>query len=185
MAYILYPSMIVNFYLKNDLLKDYLKSIFFYENGIYHVTRVHDFGRLLSSLISYSDKPILKTKENIQFLLPESPGNRTAKNKFIYIKQEDQLKLIDALNAVFNIDFDRYYLAGRKIGLQQKDIIQAFIVSRKLTALIGNIEVLKKRQYREEIILLEKRKQELLKKAQYRNEAVENSLKEYKQLYIN
>lgn len=179
--------MLVGLAIKKDLYRDYLQHVFKLVDNVYHVSRSTDFGRMVCARISYRDKPMApESTENIcTLLLPASDSNRTASSKFLYIKKEDQLKLADEIEAIFNIDFDRYYLQGRKLGMEQKEIIQAFIVSRGLTKLIGNIDMLKKREYREAVNLLAKHNEALLNKARYRNERIENSLREHKQLYCN
>lgn len=163
--------MIVSIYIKKQLHLDYLNYIFETDAaGNFIVDRRHDFGKLISSVVKYSKFPIKQKRTGeIKFMLPLSRPLANAANYYLYCTIEDQLKINDYLEALFNIDFDRFYLDGKRLKFQQKDIIQSFIISRKLVNLIGDNETLKKRAYRDELKMLKKYNQMLNTKAYERN----------------
>lgn len=171
--------MIVLLKIKKPIFREYIHYLFALEDGSFSVFRKHDFGKMLCSLVSYSNMPIKEevNEETLKFTLPISRATANAQNYHLYYSKEDEAKLNDYLEVIFNIDFDRYYLNGSRMGFMQKDIIHSFIISRKLTGLIGNNEMLKKRQYRSEKKILENRTEQLIKRAYYRNHAISNSIK--------
>ena len=178
--------MIVHLHLKKDLHREYLNYLFEKQNDLFLVTRKHDFGKLICSRVRYINLPLNEEQKsgNTKLVIPNTRATGTAGNHWLYFTKEDQQKLADELEAIFNIDFDRYYLQGRKLDMQQKDIIQSFIINRKLFEMTGDVEMLKKREYRDTVKNLEIRTKSLLKKAQYRNERIEYSLLKFKQQII-
>jgi len=173
--------MLVALQIKKGLYKDYLNFLCEFDKitKVYNVSRDNDFGKLLCSRVKYSALPVKSCKdEHTVFLqLPKSRPLASAKNHYLFYSKEDQAKITDGLEVMFNNDFDRYYLQGMKLRMMQKDIIQSFIISRKLTGLIGDNEMLKKRQYREELEIIKIYTNKLLEKAKYSNSLVLDALK--------
>lgn len=167
--------MTVLFTLRKKMLRDYLHFLFAFEDGSFSVFRTSDFGKLLCSLVKYSNLPVSQDQDEntVMLTLPISRPTANAKNYFLYFTKEDEAKLQDYLEVLFNIDLDRYYLKGLKLGYQQKEVIQTFIITRKLVGMIGDTERLKKRLYRDEQKLLKSASDQLLKKTYYRNHAIE------------
>lgn len=162
--------------IKKPMLREYLHYLFAFEEGSFSVFRKQDFGKLLCSLVQYSNLPIRheETEHTVKLTLPiGSPPTTNARNYYLYYTKEDQAKLVDYLEVLFNIDLDSYYLSGQRQGFQQKEIIQNFIISRKLVGLIGDNETLKKRLYRKSLKDLEKATEVLIKKAYYRNHVIQ------------
>lgn len=161
--------------IKKPMLREYLHYLFAFEEGSFSVFRKIDFGKLLCSMVQYSNLPIRhnENEHTVKFTLPISRPTANAKNYYLFYTKEDQAKLVDYLEVLFNIDLDSYYLSGQRQGFQQKDIIQNFIISRKLVGLIGDNETLKKRLYRKSLKDLENATEVLLKKAYYRNHVIE------------
>lgn len=171
--------MLATLSIKKDLYRDYLNYLFEFSGNIYIVSRHHDFGKLLCSLVKYSNIPVPAEKDakGIIVQLPKSRPLATAANYYLYYTEEDQQKINDNIEVLFNIDFDRYYLEGCKQGMMQKDIIQSFVISRKLISMsIDTNETLKKRQYRDRIEILKKLSEQLNQKAYYRNRLIEKAI---------
>lgn len=162
---------------KKELYRDYLAYLFeLLPDGSYKVSREVDFGKVLCSFVRYSNQKQEAIDGATGLSLPDSDSIRSAKSYHCYFSREDTKRLNDLIDVFFHIDFDRFYLNGRKLGIMQKDIIESFIISRKLTNLLNDNEMLKKRQYREEIQLLQQRCKILTKKAWYRNERIEENM---------
>ena len=170
--------------IKNPIYRAYLKGIFELKNGYLLLTRDHDFGKVIISRVKYSREPIKMIVDHttVVFDLPSGRSLANGEKYYLYICKEDQAKINEQLDAIFNIDFDRYCLEGKKLSMMQKDVIQAFIISRKIISLIGDNETLKKREYRDQLSVMKKYEDQLRKKAYYRNAHIEKSLNEYKQL---
>ncbi|GHB44501.1 hypothetical protein GCM10008106_26970 [Mongoliitalea lutea] len=136
---------------------------------------------MVCSFVRYSDTPVdRETGEDVMtFLLPKTHSLASAPNYHCYIRSEDQIKINDFLKVIFNLDLDRWYIKGMKMGMQQKEVLESFIVSRKLTNLLNDNETLKKRQYREELQLLEERKELLRQRCYYRNQRLEFDPQKY------
>jgi hypothetical protein len=176
----------VSLSIKKPIYLDYLKGIFEKKNGYYQLSRDHDLGKLIISLIQYKKHPTkhLLDHTTIVFILPEGRSLANATKHYLYISKESEAKVNEALDAIFNIDFDRFCIQGRKMQMMQKDIIQAFILKRKICTLIGDNETLKKREYRDQLSLMKKYAEQLYKKAHYRTLCIEKALNEYKQLIV-
>ena len=176
--------MIVTLPLKKELHRNFLGYLFPYVNGCYQISRKQDFGKLICSRVRHSELPV-KNIAGVQLFLPLTRATDNAKNHFLYFSKEDQHKLEDELEVMFNIDFDRYYLNGRKLGYMQKDIIHAYIISRKLITITGDVEMLRKREYRDAVKMIEIRTKSLLKRAQYRNERIEEAMLSLNRLNVS
>ena len=145
-------------------------------DGAVRVTRDTDLGKLICSTVKYSNLPHseeLPLGHLVRFQLPHADSLRLAPGRFLFFDRETQLRLNDLIEVFFNLDFDRFYLQGVKLGMVKKDVIESFIVSRKLSNLLGDNEMLKKRQYREELQLFGERVEQLRQRAYYRNDKIE------------
>lgn len=163
--------------IEKKLLQDFLGFLFPKDvSGYYKVTRKVNVGRLLCSLVEYSYKPV-EQRGDLTLVLPACRSLKSADNRFVYLSAESEAKFVDFLDATFDIDFDRYWIAGLKLGLPQKDIIYAYITSRKLVSLNDDIETLKKRMYRGSTRQMQSVYRQLLNKAQYADRLVHDQLK--------
>lgn len=148
---------------------DYLKYIFEQTaDGSFVVTARNDFGKLVIGHIK--DTPRIHeipTGDYIATLiLPLNEATLNFLNKFIYLTTQAQAQLNMALRAYFTLDFWEY-VQRRKIIKERKDnIIESFIISRKLftTDYFG---LLHKRVYRQELKELATMKAKLLRRAYY------------------
>ena len=168
--------------IKKPLYRDYLNHLFDRQpDGSYRISRESDFGKAICCFISYSDLPVQeeKTELTVTIHLPDTRSLSLAKYHYCYISKENAHRLNDLLDVFFNIDLDRYYLKGMKMGMQQKEILESFIVSRKLTNLLSDNETLKKRQYRDELMTLRERVEILRQRAYYRNQKIEFEPEKY------
>ncbi|WP_375585958.1 hypothetical protein [Cyclobacterium xiamenense] len=160
-----------------DLLREYFRYLFPLDaRGRYLIDRSSDLGKAICSFVRYTHTKPEADPQALRLLLPKSDGLKNAPNYYLYFSREDGLRINDLLEVFFHIDFDRFYLKGRKLGMMQKDIIESFIVSRKLTNLLQDNETLKKREYREGLRLLQVRCRSLCKKAYYRHEKIESGM---------
>jgi hypothetical protein len=174
--------MTIHLSIRKELYRDYFIHLFPTDpSGALQITRDSDLGKLICALVRYSDFPVKDQipEDAIQIKLPATNSLRIAQDRFLFLSREDQLRINDLIEVFFNIDFDRYYLKGLKIGLQQKEIIESFIVTRKLTRLMSDNETLKKRQYRQELDLLKERVEQLRQRAYYRNQKIEFEPEKY------
>ncbi|HWK58122.1 MAG TPA: hypothetical protein VNQ80_12320 [Parapedobacter sp.] len=170
--------MIVLIDIKKPMLREYLHSQFAYESDAFSVFRHNTFGKALCALVSKSDLPVKHepSEKTIRIRLPNTKSIRSHRNHFLYYTTEDQLKLNDLLDSLFDIDFESYYQAGIRLGMMQKDVIHNFIINRKLVSMIGDVETLKKRQYRKQRNDLEKLSNHLLQKIHYRDRLIKSTL---------
>lgn len=158
---------------KDQLLKSYLPQLTKQSEGNIHiVTRENDFGKFLISLVKtrYTKVDFEESAHHITFRLPKCNALDAAESKFVYIPVEDQVKICDRILVEFHTDFDRYYLAGKRIGeYTDKQIIEAFIVERGLSEILADNERLSKRKYRQSMKDLDSMIKRLVRKARYRN----------------
>lgn len=140
-------------HIQDQMHRDYLHSIFTFENGVFKVTRETDLGKFICALVKTTDYPVeqkLNEEKAVYFEMPTTSEMPSLFRKFCHITAEDQRRINDYLISIFNQDFITYYYVGRNLKLKQKDVILNFILSRKLVSRIGEVEQLKKRAYRAE-----------------------------------
>ncbi|MNJ04795.1 hypothetical protein D3C73_1657160 [compost metagenome] len=65
------------------------------------------------------------------------------------------------------------------LKMKQKDVIQTYILSRKLVSKIGDPEQLKKRQYRSEEKQIKQLYERLAKRVRIQNAAIKKVINEY------
>lgn len=134
--------------IKKELIRDFFLYLFDKtEEGVVVISRTVDAGKLIASLVEYSDKPINQSGNTI-VRLPMCDSLQSASNHFMYLSAESENKLNDYLEVSFNLDYDRYWIQGLKLGIAQQEIVYSYIVSRKLGSLNMDTEMLKKRMYR-------------------------------------
>lgn len=170
--------------IKKPIYRDYLKGIFELKNNLHVLSRDHDFGKVIISRIKYSKTPVKVVVDHttVVFDLPAGRSLANAEKYYLYLSKEDEAKINEQLDAIFNIDFDRYCLAGIKLGMMHKDIVQTFILKRKIVSLIGDNETLKKREYRDQLKNMKIYAEQLYKKSYLRNKSIEKELFTYNSL---
>ena len=84
------------------------------------------------------------------------------------------IQLNKALQAVFDLDFMGYYRKGQAAEFAKKDIVEAFVVSRKLVS-ADYVEALNKRAYRRQQRAAASLVKKLLRKSYYIDESIDDS----------
>ena len=155
------------------VLADYLSYLYPKEEDGSLEVRSDIFGKLLLAHLHGSLLPIPgRTEDNIVKLrLPVNALTRHYEKQWVYFNPEDEASLNMALAAVFELDFMGYYRKGESLGLQKKDIVDAFIMSRKLFS-SDCFDALHKRVYRKEQAAYEAIRQRLVRKAYYIDESI-------------
>lgn len=170
--------MTVNISIKDEILRRYLRHLARESEGnIFRVTRDNDFGKYITSLVKTTNTKInqeLDPAITVTIRLPKSNSLASAQNYHLHIPKEDQRKIEDHLRALFNLDVDRYYLEGLRIGdWEQKEIIESFIIDRQMSDLMSDNERIKKRIYRQSLQDLKSLTSKILRGARYRNQEIE------------
>ncbi len=163
--------------LDNEMLTDYIRYLFpATGDGPLKVSSCCEFGELLIAHARTSDRPICRPEGDhvIEIELPMNNATQSLANRFLYYSKADVRRLNMGLKAIFNIDLQSYYLKGLDLQLSKKDIIEAFITSRKLIS-SDNYDTLHKRIYRRELAKQDKLAKALLRKAYYIHESIDIS----------
>jgi len=166
-------------HIRDQMHRDYLHSIFSFEDGAFNVTRDTDFGRFLCSMVRSSDFPVeqkVDPERAIYFRFPRTSKIPSLFTRFNYIHPDDQRKINDNLISVFNNDYTQYYFVGISMKLKQKDVITNFILSRKLISRVGEVEQLKKRTYRAEEKQINKMVKRLARRVQLQNAEIKKAI---------
>ena len=175
--------------IKKDINRDYLKGIFEVgANKNLILSKDHLFGKALVSRIRYTKLPVKESidETTINFELPIVKSLKQADHHFLSILQDDQEKLNDDLEVMFNLDLFTFYNEGLQLKMMKKDIIEAFILSRKICLFTGDPhERIKKRMDRAEHLKLNKYREMLLKRAYYRHNLVHKELERFNSLIYN
>lgn len=160
------------------LLTDYLKYLFPTEKGssCLKVSGACSFGKLLIANITTSGHPVSVPEGDnvIKLHIPKQDCTQDLADKFLYFTKGSVCRLNAALKAVFDMDFHDYYQRGIDKGYQKKDIIDAFIISRKLCS-VDPGDALHKRTYRHEQKKRLSRARYLARKANYIQESLDIS----------
>lgn len=146
------------------------------ETGAYAVSSTTDLGKLLIAYAKVSDMPVTQPPagdnvKTVTLSLPLTDTSQDRRNKWLYYTETDTARLQAVLKAQFNMDFVAYYLRGSVMGHQKKEIIEMFIVSRRLIS-VDPFEALHKRIYRMEQKKMQAVSQKLIRKANYFEESL-------------
>ena len=171
--------MTIELSIESAIYCDYLRYLFPADDRNGSVLKVNGsttFGQLLIASVRESPLPVahLTGDHVVTLRLPKQDATQDLENKFIYYSTADQKRLNLALKAIFSMDFHDYYRRGESTGFAKKDIIEAFIVSRKL-ANADPTEALHKRVYREQAKRCQQLTKYLLRKAYYIEESLDTS----------
>lgn len=164
--------------LQNGSCLDYLGYLFPRdpETGAYSVSSSTDFGKLLIAYAKISDHPVPVPAigdgfSAVTLSLPLTDITQDLQHKWLYYTKTDTARLQAILKSEFNRDFIAYYLRGSVMGYQKKEIIEMFIVSRKLIT-VDPYEALHKRMYRLEQRKMQELSRKLIRKAHYFEESL-------------
>lgn len=136
-------------------------------------------GRLLVAHCRISDRPVASSEGSLTFVLPKGDAVKNLENKWLYYNAGDIVALNMAIAAVFDLDFSGYYRKGECLGIQKKDIVQSYIISRKLFS-ADNFDALHKRAYRKSQAALGSMTERLLRKLYYIDESIDfKALRDY------
>lgn len=167
--------MTVKFNAKNKVLFNYLIYLFPPNpSGTLRVTIKNDFGRLVVALVSRSpdEVPLEKNEFTVNLRLPKNTLTKNAELCYLYFTDQNQARLNLLLDALFNLDLNTYYQKGCKRNIPKRDIIEAFVVSRRLFV-DDFAETLGKRIYREQLHDFRDLITSLYEKARYNNDRIE------------
>lgn len=164
--------------IRKDILRDFLGYIFECDaSGAFLVSHSHPAGKLLCSLVEYTYKPVAPAAGASRLILPSCRSLSTARGRFVYVSKENQEKFNDYLEAIFDLDFNRFYMAGQRLGFRQKDVLYSYINSRRLESAGQDQEMLKKRGYRQSVRDMNARCKKLANRVQYINRQIASDLK--------
>lgn len=182
----------VLFIVANDMLKDYLRYMMAGNNQApddsIKINGATWFGALLIACIKTSPVPVhpaTSGKVAVRLELPSSDSTATLNNKWLHITSSDTKRLNAALSSIFELDLFSYYERAKRLGIQKKDAVSTFIVSRQLISK-DVYEAIHKRIYRKEAAHLDDMQRRLVRKLYYIDESIsdksplENILKDEK-----
>lgn len=165
----------------SPMMADYLAYLFppGTPGGPLKVYARNSIGRLLVAHCKVSEGPVTPEGGNVVELeLPSDIATAPMRDKFLHYDKYSTVALNMAINAFFDIEFKQYYLAGYELGVQKKDIVTAFIVSRGLFS-ADHFDALHKRIYRRSQQTLDKLVKKLINKVDYINSSINiNGLKD-------
>lgn len=165
----------IKFRTKDQLALDYLRYLFNTppEQPI-RLTLANDFGRMAVGLYKFSEKPDDRPDDTMTatLVLPRHQITYAARTRYIYFTDVDIKRLNMILDALFNIDLDTFYLQGIQAGIPKRDIIEAFIISRRLVS-ADYADTLNKRTYRSSLTAIRRKADIILRKARYHFSQIE------------
>lgn len=179
-------------YFRHGYIADYFRYLFGNKGaGVVNVSRRCKLGVFVLGLRRYSDLPLKqKQPKGMDYPttiytadLPEtvdiSASERRSPKKFVYYTCADLQEINEMTELYFDLDFWRYYIHASKLKVAQKDILESFILTRRLVSIEGDNEMLKKREYREELKNLKIHAKILKNKVDYINNGVKIEVEKY------
>lgn len=167
--------MIVKLNIKNRALHNYLGHLFHRDpDGAFRVTMHNEFGRLVVALVRRSpdEIPVKEGEFCASLHLPKNSLTKNAELSYLYFTAQDAARLNVLLDTIFDLDLNAYYQKGCKRRIPKREIIEAFVISRKLVA-DDFAETLSKRIYRKELTYNRELVSSLYDKARYNNDRIE------------
>lgn len=165
----------IQFTPSSELTLDYLCYLFKADPGQpIRLTLSNDFGRMAAGIYKTSEQPVMlpQNRLTVTLILPRHQATRPARARYAYFSQSDTRRLNLILDALLNIDLDTYYLQGIQAGMPKQDIIESFVVSRKIASM-DYTDTLSKRTYRSSLTTLRRKFDLLMRKARYHMSMIE------------
>lgn len=159
----------IKFRAKDKLALDYLRYLF---NApapeSIRISLASDFGRMAVGLFKTSDTPVDRADDalTVTLVFPRHQTTAAAMTRYAYFTEADMKRLNMILDALFNIDLDTYYLQGIQAGMPKRDVIEGFVLSRRLVS-ADYAETLGKRAYRTSLSALRRKADIIHRKARY------------------
>lgn len=167
--------MLIKLKFDSELRLDYFGFLFPRIPGedAYRVSTREPVGALLCARVRESARPVAEPSGELVATLdlPLNPATRNIEDKFIYYSKADTAALMMAVSATFDLDFAGYYRKGEGLGYGRKDIVEAFIISRKLVS-VDYADTLYKRVYRSSQRKMKTLTQRLLRRSYYLDESI-------------
>lgn len=163
----------VEFRASSGMLSDFLSFLYSPEDDGSFAVKSDLFGKLLVSHLRGSIMPVPSVGGEfvVKLRMPVNDVTRHYEKMWAYYTESDMASLNMALAAVFDLDFAGYYRKGESMGYQKKDIVDAYITSRKLFS-ADCFDALHKRVYRKGQAAYEAIRRRLVRKAYYIDESI-------------
>lgn len=167
--------------IKSELFRNYLNFHFANVDGRFELFRSIPLARFIISHLRFSETkpPYEDSDQTVVFKLPKTSQLPSIQSQFAYFTTQDMVQIEDHIKEVYNIDFQSYYYWSINHGLQQKQAIQNFIITRKLINKLGDIDTLKKFEYRQEKKRLETLTRKFINQVVYQNRIIQDSINKY------
>lgn len=163
---------------RNRDMRCYLHYLFSCNESIIKVSRNHDIGLLLTSLVCYQNNQDTREGEDIVVLdLPSSCSTRSATYKYCYYSREAEAKINDILRVYFNMDLHSHFLQGTSMSLSKRIVVESFIISRGLVDVSD--DTLGKRYYRYQSDQINKKVRRYLDKCYLVEMRIKNNINNY------
>ena len=165
----------ITFRANSRLALDYLRHLFKAEpTGPIRISLANDFGRMVVGLYKSSNIPIERAADEltVTLVLPRHRTTNAAQFHYAFLTDVDIKRLNMILDALFNIDLDAYFVQGIQAGMQKRDIIEAFIISRGLASQ-DYADTLSKRAYRSSLATIRRQADLIHRKARYHLSRIE------------
>lgn len=161
-------------HIDDHLLSDFFRYLFPPDSkgGPCVVSVAHPVGALMVALAEASPAGADTSGEGwIPVDLPKySNATTSLVNHYVQFSAESASRILLALKASFELDFQGYYRRGEQLGIQKKDIIEAYIFSRGLAP--EEFSAMHKRVYRRQQRAREDIRRRLVRKAYYIDESI-------------
>lgn len=165
----------VQFKVDGVMYYDFLHYLFPSTDEILKVSSKHGLGKLIIAhcKIAVSQVATLTGDNVVTLSLPICEATDIFQNRWLYLDKSSIVQLNKALQSYFDLDFVGYYRATES-AYSKTDIIDAYIVSRKLIS-TDNFENLTKRAYRRDLDKLRSLRKKLKRKSYYVDESIDKS----------
>ena len=127
----------IQIYFRDELIADFFAGVFKSSHrGDVKLSRHHDIGKYICSLIRYSDiKPDIKQPPQgykpVNVIIPDYP-NSNAVRYWLYLTKEDNQRINDFVKSIFHQEFKAFLIMGQELRILQKDSIEIFMANYRL-----------------------------------------------------
>lgn len=122
------------------------------EYGRIFLSRKHDIGRHVYSMLLTSDMPVKKPVPDnpVTFIIPVTSTNHyEMKHRFVYVSKWGEEKIQDFIESEFNQRMRLLFEAGYRKRYSQKQIVEAILQAYNIRHTTLNYDSVKKSDYRQ------------------------------------
>lgn len=156
----------IEIYIKDQLLRAYLPGLFERDGNMFIASDKSLTGAVICALVKTSPIPrrhVQHGREGIvAFRLAKSDYNVDLLDRHLHLTPTSEARIIKVLRREFETNFNAFIVDHKQSGINLKEAIELFIIENQMELFFeGDIDTLKKRAYRYQVLNLKKAQERL------------------------